>query len=83
VVDWYYQQGGEEPEMFQVAIEETATREYVTSLEDATAIADELRVGIALANDEEDGVFLIDLPTIFEDIESFVIGRHTIYIEKI
>lgn len=69
--------------MFQVAIEETATREYVTSLEDATAIADELRVGIALANDEEDGVFLIDLPTIFEDIESFVIGRHTIYIEKI
>lgn len=69
--------------MFQVAIEETATREYVTSLEDATAIADELRVAIEVDGDEADGVFLLDLPTIFEDIESFIVGRHTIYIEKI
>lgn len=68
--------------MFQVAIEETATREYVTSLEAATAIADELRVTIEVVDDEE-GVFLLGLPSIFEDIESFVVGRHTIYIEAV
>jgi hypothetical protein len=66
--------------MYQVAIEETATRQYVTSLKEATAIAETLRVDIEVVDDEE-GVFLLGLPDIFEDVDSFVVGRHTIYIE--
>ena len=68
--------------MFQVIIEETATRGIVTNPEDALAVAARLGVHIEV-EDAEDGVFLLELPDIFEDVASFVVGRHTVYIEPV
>jgi len=68
--------------MFQVAIEETSTRETLTSPEDALALAARLGVHIEV-EDAEDGVYLLELPDIFEDIQSFIIGRYTIHIESV